>query len=466
MLVDLRLKLFGVKDLLERIQNETPKEFDYQWLGEFVRSIDLDKLDYREYLPEITDGENYARNILCLEPFECVLLRWPPKVESAVHLHEGFWGYVICLEGMVENHDYRIHDGVMTENLVMRAMEQGIINEPDGTIHKICNCSEENELVTLHFYFPALDTLDGLKLYNLEDGTIGTLNEKALTASFIEPDEHFHSLEREAFSFDNANSKSHRIFPIIPKPASAVISELISQYYTEQALEYDSFDLKHASRNKYTKKINDMIASGLKSRVQMRNMLDVACGTGRRTLEIKGLSERDFDITGIDLSEGMCEVARDRGINAQADRWLDADLTNQSFDAAIFLYAFGHIPTEQERRLALQKIYDHLTPGGTFFFDVFNANDKNEWGPSAIRHFEKMGLNEFGYERGDVFYQKNGGKEVAFLHYYQEEGIASMLKDIGFEIESIEHIGYVYRSGELLNGEQEGSLFIKAVKPV
>ena len=49
---------------------------------------------------------NYARNILLMDPFEVVVLHWPPGVESAIHHHEGFWGYVLCVEGEVENVEY------------------------------------------------------------------------------------------------------------------------------------------------------------------------------------------------------------------------------------------------------------------------------------------------------------------------------------------------------------------------
>lgn len=453
-----------MKKLLERIKNETPKNFDYEWLGEFVRSIDVSTLDYKAELPPLEEG--YSRNILCLEPFECVLLRWPPKTESAVHLHEGFWGYVICLEGSVENHDYSLTEGVMREQLVMKALKHGIVNEPDGTIHKICNCSQTDELVTLHFYYPALDTLDGLTLYNTETGTVGTLNEKAATASFDEPIEHFHTLEENAFSFDASHNQSHRIYPIIPKPGSSEISSLISAYYAEQALEYDSFDLKHSSRRKYNDRINRLIATELAEMHPLDSLLDVACGTGRRTMEIKKLSGVNFKASGVDLSPEMCEVAVSRGMNAKATRWLEAELGDETFDAAIFLYAYGHIPTLEERRDALTKIFEHLRPGGCFFFDVFNAHDKNEWGPSAIRHFEKLNLDEFGYERGDVFYKKNGGQEVAFLHYCREEGILQLLESVGFVVDRLEHVGYVHKSGEILDKDSEGSLFIKAVKPL
>ena len=52
-----------------------------------------------------------------------------------------------------------------------------------------------------------------------------------------------------------------------------------------------------------------------------------------------------------------------------------------------FLYAFGHIPTDLERRESLEKVFAALRPGGRFYFDVFNLDNANEWGPDALSGF-------------------------------------------------------------------------------
>ena len=102
--------------LLDRVARETPAEFDYEWLGQFVRAIDVSALEYKTHLPALGEPGTYTRNILTLEPFEVVLLHWPPGVASAVHLHKGFWGYVLCLEGQIDNVTYQfdgpeLHEG-------------------------------------------------------------------------------------------------------------------------------------------------------------------------------------------------------------------------------------------------------------------------------------------------------------------------------------------------------------------
>lgn len=453
--------------LLDRVACETPSEFDYEWLGKFVRSIDVPVLDYKAHLPALGEPGKYTRNILILEPFEVVLLHWPAGVESAVHLHKGFWGYVLCLEGQIDNITYQFEGDQLHESVVSRATPGGIIAEPDGTIHKIVNSSATEPLVTLHFYYPALDTLDGLMLFDLETGTVGELNAEAQTASFAEPDVHFRRLDKGAFTFQTAgsNGKSHRIFPILPKPSSETIRELISAYYAEQAAEYDSFDLNHTSRKRYTESINQLIAGKLRQLDTLDTVLDIACGTGRRSVDIRELSGKDYALHGLDLSGAMAEVAEQRGIEPHVGAWQDVDLEGLQVDAITFLYAYGHIPSEVERAEALVKIYRHLRPGGFLFFDVFNARDQFEWGPKAIAYFERHGLIHQGYERGDVFYRKTGGKEVAFLHYCEEAPMRAFLEAQGFEVVSVTHIGYTGKPGQILDNPDEGSLFFHCRKP-
>lgn len=453
--------------LLQRVETETPEGFDYNWLGAFVRSIDVSELDYQSHLPTIDTPDRYARNILTLAPFEVVLLHWPAGVESAVHLHEGFWGYVLCLEGQIDNVTYIEEGNVIREHVTSRALPGGIVNEPDGTVHKIVNSDPEKPLVTLHFYYPALDTLNNLVLYNLEEGTRGILNELAKTASFAEPDEHFRSLERNAFTFEplSVRKRSHTIFPIVPKPHPTAIRELVGRYYDEQATQYDSFDLQHESRSKYTARINALIAAHFRQMPRLDNVLDLACGTGRRASEIKVASGRPYDLHGVDISDSMCAMARQRGMYVHVSPWLDAEIPSGLFDAVTFLYAYGHIPSMEERRAALEKVFEVLRPGGKLFIDVFNVQDAHEWGPHAVAYFEEHELQTMGYERGDVFYRKTDGSEVAFLHYCREESMQAMLEDIGFSVHSVQHIGYVHRSGEVLDEHGEGSLFFIIEKP-
>lgn len=454
-----------MEDLLNALKDIKGPALSYEHLGEFVRRIDLASLQYKHLLPK-TSGKGYARNILAMEPLECVLLHWPPGAESAIHLHEGFSGYVLVLEGQCRNVEYRWRNGKLEETNLVNAGPGGVLNEPDGVIHKLVNPAQ-NAAVTLHFYSPALKDLNGMQLFS-EEGTLGVLNEKAQTASFEEPEAHFSSLEPNKFQFlafaDRPGIRTHRIVPHLPKPSTDKIHEMVSAYYSEQAAVYDMFDLEHASRRKYVERIDELIAEEWKELVRPQEALVIACGTGRRAQRISQLSGLKPRLTGVDISSEMCNIAKERGLNAICADWLEAELPDLRFDSATFLYAFGHLPNRAARQKALHKINDKLKPGGALFFDAFNAMDVNEWGPNALENYFRNHLYEFGYERGDVFYQKVGGNENAFLHYFYQDEVRDMLEGAGFQIEYIKHIGYVHRSGELLSAANEGSLFIKAVK--
>lgn len=456
-----------MKHILHALKQFTPETLTYESLGALVKNIDPAQVAYREILPDFDETGNYTRNILMLEPLECVLLHWPPGVESAIHYHEGFWGYVLVLEGTCDNVEYAHRGNELVERRLIRAHRGGVLDEPDGTIHKIVNPDKAETLVTAHFYYPALDTLDGLKLYDTETGTIAVLNEKAPSASLNLSKDCFHSFETGAFTYvpleKSGKARSHRTVPLLPKPQPDEIRRMIMDYYREQAKVYDDFDRLHTSRSKYTRKVNELLAEDLSQIPEVDHLLAIACGTGRRALHIREKSGHDYRITCVDLSEEMCCQASERGVETRVGPWLEVEVPDKAYDAVTFLYAFGHLPCAEERRKALQKIADKLKPGGVLYLDVFNAEDENEWGPAAVRTFEELHLAKAGYDRGDVFYQKVGGEGIAFLHYFTERGIRDLLEATGFRVDWIKHIGYVYRSGEELTGEHEGSLLVKAV---
>lgn len=441
----------------------------YTGLKDFIDQIDIDDIDYKPHLREPEVEGDYGRNIFTLDPFECVLIYWPPGSASAVHHHDGLFGYVWVLEGMIDNIFYRETEGQLEEYAVDRYTRNGLIPEPDGVIHKIANTSDKEPAVSLHFYYPALVTLEDMRIFNLELGKVGVLSAEALTASWQEIPGHFKSVTDKVFdyvSFEKLNEhKSHRIANVIPKPDPEVIKAMNSDYFCEQAEQYDFADFNLPNRKQYTQAIDELVADHVKQQTNVGRVMDIACGTGRRALNIRELSGLDYAITGVDISEKMCAIAAERGIETHHDDWLEHDHDHdESFEAITFLYAFGHIPSREERLHTLHKINRHLSDGGMLYVDLFNRDNETEWGPQAVKAYEEKNLQECGYEKGDVFYQKRGCEEVAFIHYFDLEEARLMLAEAGFEL--IEHlvIGYSVRSGEVLDNPKEGNYFVVAKK--
>ena len=461
-----------MKALVQHISKNTPQGFDFAWLGALVRNIDLDALDMSGVVPAYDAASgNYARNILMMDPFEVVILHWPPGVESAIHHHEGFWGYVLCVEGEVENVEYTFDAEAreLREKSALRVRKGGVLPEPDGTIHKIVNPSRTEPLITIHFYAPALETLDGMVLFEAEKGWIGELNAEATTASFHQDPKGFRRLEKDAFRFIPMSAlpgqETHMLYPVIPKPSGREIMSSLNAYYSEQAREYDVLDHASDKRAAYTDGIDRIIAEDL-ARLSPERMMHIGCGTGRRAIGIRDRSGVPYELEGMDISASMVEQARSKGVEARIGIWNEADVGKEQYGAMAFLYAFGHIPTEEERRTCLRKVVRALKPGGRFYFDVFNVENPNEWGPQAMEMFDALDLGKEGYEPGDLFYKRHQGESVAFLHYCTQKGIAAMVEDCGLRVVATHRIGYVNRPGEPLAGDEaSGNLLLVAEKP-
>jgi ubiquinone/menaquinone biosynthesis C-methylase UbiE/predicted metal-dependent enzyme (double-stranded beta helix superfamily) len=452
-----------MESLLESFNKVKHEELNYRSLFDMIIPLLTNEINYKKYLPEIVNDQEYARNILLDDPLEVVLIRWPAGVESAIHFHEGFWGYVGVLEGVASNTEYYFDKDELKQKRSVLIKRGGLIPEPDGVIHKLANHSKSEFLVTLHFYYPPLKDLNGLKLFG-EDGTISVLNEKAPSASLNLPSDCYQSFERGKFKYDNgSHGKTHLISPILPKPTAAEIKKMVSEYYADQAHYYDNSDLDNELRYKYVQSINRLIIDDFKTNHPTR-VLALACGTGRRAAKIKNLSGLEYKLFGVDISSEMCDLSRQKGIEAHCSDWLDIDFPDNYFDAITMLYSFGHIPESKERLQFVEKVFDKLTHGGAFYVDVFNIDDKYEWGQNALDIFEEYNLDYFGYEKGDVFYRRTLGDKIAFLHYFDAEKSVELLKSIGFNVVRVEHIGYMDRCGELLN-DKNGKIYIKAVKP-
>lgn len=106
-------------------------------------------------------------------------------------------------------------------------------------------------------------------------------------------------------------------------------------------------------------------------------IIDIGCGTGRHTLE---LTKRGYDVTGIDLSEGMLKKARQKAaemnLHVNFEKHDARALPFKSaFDAAIMLCEGGFplMETDEMNFDILRNIAEALRPGSRFIFTTLNG---------------------------------------------------------------------------------------------
>ena len=170
-------------------------------LKNFILSLNIDDIKYAEYINQPENVGGYGRNILTLEPFECVLINWPAGVESAIHHHDGMFGYVLILEGELSNVFYKEQNDQLIEFAIDKYVRNGLIPEADGVIHKLKNSSSTKRAITLHFYYPAIHSFEGMRIFNTEKGHEGILSDDAKSASWSDASGHFKELKENAFQF-------------------------------------------------------------------------------------------------------------------------------------------------------------------------------------------------------------------------------------------------------------------------
>ncbi|UCE74640.1 MAG: class I SAM-dependent methyltransferase [Methanomassiliicoccales archaeon] len=104
-------------------------------------------------------------------------------------------------------------------------------------------------------------------------------------------------------------------------------------------------------------------------------VLELACGTGRVTIPI---AEKGFDITGLDISEPMLALAKEKAAERKVDvKWILADYRDFKLDTKFNLIiipfnSMAHILDLESLNACFSRVKEHLTASGRFIVDYFN----------------------------------------------------------------------------------------------
>lgn len=209
-------------------------------------------------------------------------------------------------------------------------------------------------------------------------------------------------------------------------------------------------------------------------------ILEIGCGTGR---VLKSLAESGCNVTGIDISQEMLEIAQIKlnvfissgQISLQNFNFLEGHLPQTFSRVLITFYTLNYLLDEESCSTFLQNIKKSMTPGGLLFIDLFfprpmqkpEINDiwtKNEYTVNQeliIIEDKRRMINNIEEERIQKIKTPQWQEEViTHRRYYSKEAIFNILSTAGFK-----HIeftnGYIYSNFyPFVQNEQTNSNFM------
>ncbi|RDY26421.1 class I SAM-dependent methyltransferase [Romboutsia weinsteinii] len=219
--------------------------------------------------------------------------------------------------------------------------------------------------------------------------------------------------------------------------------------YRDFAFIYDEL-MNEVDYDGWVRYIEDIIKD---ENAQVQNILELACGTGNLTIP---LTKKNYDIAGIDISDEMLSVAREKAEKEGVELvLLQQDIAELDFDiinldcVLCACDGFNYITYDDDLENVFAKTHELLKEEGIFIFDI----------SSFYKLSTVLGNNTYGENREDVAYmwqnyfddeenlvemelaffvKDEDGKfdrfeEVHQQRAYTEDEIVEMLEEAGFK---------------------------------
>jgi SAM-dependent methyltransferase len=172
-----------------------------------------------------------------------------------------------------------------------------------------------------------------------------------------------------------------------------------------------TYDLLYENKN-YDSEC-DLIEQIIKDygKIPVHSILDLGCGTGNHSLR---LAERGYQITGVDRSKDMLDIARtkaqQKGLGCEFHQSDIREFSNnKKYDVVIMMFAvLGYQLENKDVLRALDTVKKHLKKGGLFICDVW-------YGPAVLHR--KPGERVRVIQQGDTkIIRVSSGKLNSFFH--------------------------------------------------
>ncbi|MCG5055795.1 MAG: class I SAM-dependent methyltransferase [Myxococcales bacterium] len=204
-------------------------------------------------------------------------------------------------------------------------------------------------------------------------------------------------------------------------------------------------------------------------------VLDVACGYGRHSIE---LAQRGLRVTGIDLSLPLLIRAADESQRRSLSvNFVHADMREMSFDsqfdgACCMMTSFGYFDEETNLKVA-SGVFRALKPGGRFLLDAINRDyivgdlpTRVWWEGDGCVVLEEVDFNfhtsRVSVRRSIVFQDGRQIEQDISIRAYSLHELGRLLKQAGFRVSEVS--GSLATRGHFF-GATSRNLFVLCEKP-
>jgi ubiquinone/menaquinone biosynthesis C-methylase UbiE len=145
------------------------------------------------------------------------------------------------------------------------------------------------------------------------------------------------------------------------------------------------------------------------------DVLEIACGTGRVTRQLRERLDPGIRLVASDLSEAMLDYARGK-VTGRIE-WRTADATLLPFDAAEFaavVCAFG-VMFVPDKAAAFREARRVLREGGSLLFNVWDGLENNAHGRAAASVIEALFPDDPAMRFGSMPYMFNDPARIGQL---------------------------------------------------
>ena len=183
---------------------------------------------------------------------------------------------------------------------------------------------------------------------------------------------------------------------------------------------------------------------------QVKDVFELACGTGRVTRHLADLIPDGGSLTAADLNPGMIEVARSK-IQSDKIKWMTADaqelpFDDGSFDHMVCQFGVMFFPDKEKSFREAKRV---LKSGGKYIFNTWETVEKNP----RISVIWKVINEVFGKEPADFFMKGPHS-------FHDKNKIEQLLTNAGFKnirIETVATTPTYNKPDDLIKGFGDGS---------